>query len=302
MRRVRIALLCLVALMVLTAGCLPKWVQRARGPQTGASSSDARNTEPPAAESTPAKPPAETPARTTRPSGAKGGKLSDRLKGGSSVGSDGPVDLPNLDPMEFAAEGYEPTATGEADIDDDGVSEGLVVYQGFEVDSVGEPVRPAYISILRSEGSGWQEWTKIVGENDERFADSDSLVRAGDINGDGTPELILRFFGFGVSSRPENVYVYQLLDDGSVTPVIVGGCVEMTSKDGFVVAEVDSTTPGPELIFALVQPSDGPESDPHRFAVEAWGWNGSEYEYVSGETTSTTYASGSDAIQAVYGV
>jgi hypothetical protein len=297
-----VALLPIVCVALLASGCLPKWVPRATTGQGAQTATEQGGTQtPPAPEST-AKPPAPdapTPTPSTdTPPGTKGGKLSDQLLGGSSGG---PTELPGLDPTDFAAEGYEAQAVGEADIDGDGTSEGLLAFQGFEVDDVGEPIRPAYISIVRSDGSSWQEWAKIVGENDERFADNDSLVRAGDINGDGTPELVLRFYGFGVSSRPENVYVYHLADDGTITSVVTGGCAQLTSKDGFVVAEVDGNTPGPELLFAFSQPDQGPEAGPHAFALEVWGWTGAEYEYVSGKTTSEKYASGADAISAAYG-
>jgi hypothetical protein len=304
-RALRAALLPIMGVALLVSGCLPRWVPKATTAQGTQAATGQQGTgqTPPAPESS-VKPP--TPDGPTPPSGTssgtKGGKLSDQLLGGSSGGADGgAAGLPNLNTADFALDGYEAQAVGEADTDGDGTNEGLIAFQYGTVDEVGEPLKVAYVSVVRWDGSAWQEWAMVHGENDERFADNDSLVRAGDINGDGTPELIVRFYGFGVSGRPENVYVYHLADDGTLTSIVQGGCAQLTSKDGFAVADVDKNTPGPELLFAFAQPDQGPEAGPHAFALEVHGWTGSQYEYVSGKTTSEKYASGADAIAAAYG-
>jgi hypothetical protein len=285
-----LALTLLVGLCLILAGC--------RAPIGGASMAPSRTT----ASTADRAPSAPQDEGATDPD-TSGAKLINRVRHRSEDGGQPAHDseAANFEPSLVVLDGYHVAGLSMADLNGDGTDEVLVACQYSATDSVGEPKGAAYIAIARWTGSEWEEWMCIGGESNETIVDDSSFVRAGDLNGDGKPELILRLYGFGVSGRPENVYVLRLLEDQS-EPCIVGGMVELTSQDGFVVAEVDSNCPGPELLFANVQPSDGPEAGPHRFAVEAWGWSGDTYDYVSGQTPSKSFASGEDAIKAVYGV
>ncbi len=109
------------------------------------------------------------------------------------------------------------------------------------------------------------------------------------------------FYGFGVSGRPENIYVWRLFtEENELRPAIKGGCAETTNRDGLKFADCDEFCPGPEMVFATMQLGDEAMADAHAYSIEVWGWSEDEeiYDYQSGGTSDTKYDSATDALDA----
>lgn len=212
----------------------------------------------------------------------------------SAKGSRG--DVP-FDASVFAVEGYAAVVSAQADLDLDGADEHIVGYQCTVTDDLGEPAGPAYFTIARLEEGVWQEWIGVPAPSEETYVDSGSVIATGDINDDGTAELVLRFYSFGVSGRPANIYFWRVMNS-DLQPAIVGGVAEMSSHDGFAMHDVDPNCPGPEFLFAWVDIGDEPQAEPHRYSIEVWGWGGKTYDQVGGALPGAVYESPDAAIAA----
>ncbi len=188
-----------------------------------------------------------------------------------SAPTEPPDHLSPFDPQQFVLAGYEFRVTAAADLDGDGVEEHIVVSQSAITDELGEPQDPAYFTLAWFDGEKWAEWLSIPAPGDERYVDDESMVAAEDLNDDGVVELALEFYGFGVSSRPETLYVWQVLDEG-LEPAIEGEAVETSSDDGLMIEDLDLNYPGRELIFAIMQGGDEAHAAPHRYEIVVYGW------------------------------
>ena len=209
-------------------------------------------------------------------------------------------ELPACDPQPFALEGYEVKVAENADLDGDGQDECIVGCQGATVDEVGEPTDPAYFTLAHYADGEWQEWFSIPAPGDERFVDEESVVAAEDLNDDGIVELALQFYGFGVSSRPQTLYVWQITDDGSES-AIQGDAVAATSDDGLLVQDIDDRWPGQELVFAIAQMGDEAHAAPHRYKIVVYGWKDALYRKVATATPARKFAGHGAALEAYVG-
>ncbi|HCU37222.1 MAG TPA: hypothetical protein DGT21_17820 [Armatimonadetes bacterium] len=199
--------------------------------------------------------------------------------------------IPPCMPGDFAIDRFAPKVAGHVDLTMDGVDECIVGYQFTEVDDLGEPTEAAYFALLRYDGNTghWQEWFSIPAPGDERFVDEESILAAGDINDDGIAELMLRYYGFGVSARPETLYIWQIIDD-ELTDAVAGGCVEMSSDDVVTMGEFGEAFPGPELLLARADMGDEAHADAHHYILKAYGWIGDGYAEVGDARTDTPVA------------
>jgi len=243
-------------------------------------------------------PPGTTPAGTppagpAASSGAKTGAPSapEHAKAPGRAGA-GPCD-----PSQFAPDGYEVMTSHNADLDGDGRDECLIGCQYTQTDELGDPKEPAYFTVAQEGDEGWAEWLSIPAPRGETFVDDQSIVAAEDLNGDGAADLLLRFYTFGVSGRGEPLYVWRVTK-GGLELEIKGGCAELSSQDGFRLADVDESCPGPELVLAFCRIEDEPNAAPHRYEIEAWGWQDGKYDYVSGGSSTTLYDDPDSALEA----
>ena len=207
--------------------------------------------------------------------------LADDPNAGIEVRSATGEMIPPCMPWDFAIESYAPMVAGHADLSMNGIDECIIGYQFIEEDSVGEPTEAAYFALIRYDQSLdlWQEWFSIPAPGDERYVDGTSIIEAGDINGDGTAELVLLYHGFGVSSRPETLYVWQIID-GELHDAIARGYIDLTSDDAVAVEDFRSAYPGPEIVLAVADMGDEAHAESHYYNLQAYGWTGSRYDRV----------------------
>lgn len=186
------------------------------------------------------------------------------------------------------------------DLDGDGIDECVIGFQARTKDDVGEPVAPAYVELVKWDGSEWTSWFSVPAPGGETFVDEDSLAIAEDINEDGVVELGIQFYHFGVSSRRENLYLWQV-KDGGVEPAVEGDVIESTSDDEMLIEDVSASFPGSELVLARALMGDEAHAEPHRYEVSTYAWSSGMYRVVDTVTTEETFADPADAIGSVTG-
>lgn len=218
-------------------------------------------------------------------------QLSDDPTAAIEVEGGAGADIPSCLPGDFAIDRFGPKVAGHVDLTMDGIDECIIGYQFTEVDDLGEPTEAPYFALIRYDTTTgyWQEWFSIPAPGDERFVDEKSILAAGDINDDGIAELMLRYYGFGVSARPETLYIWQIVD-GELAEAVDGGCVEMSSDDVVTMGEFGEAFPGPELLFALADTGDEAHADAHHYVLRAYGWIGDAYAEVGDARTDTPVA------------
>ena len=206
------------------------------------------------------------------------------------------TDLPACDPEPFSG-GAECMVSGFADLDGDGTDECIMGFQERATDELGEPQGPAFFELAKWNGDQWGEWFGIPAPGGETFVDEASIAFAGDINDDGIAELGLQYYGFGVSSRPETLYVWQV-QSGGVETAIEGGSVDTSSDDGCLVDDIDGNFPGQEIVFAIAQMGDEAHAAAHRYEVVLYGWSDGLYRLVGDSLLDEVFADPLDAIEA----
>jgi len=188
--------------------------------------------------------------------------------------------LPKCDTAELAAGGYETTVVHQADLDGDGVKECIIGYQFSRTDEMDEPVEIAYFVIAKWDGAAWGEWFSIPGPDGEKLCDESGLLAAEDLNGDGVVELVLRFAAYGVSSRPENIYVWQVKDEG-LQPAADREPIESSSDAAVAIKDYDLNCPGKEIYLAVPVWAEGEAHfGPHRHDILTYGWSKGKYRQV----------------------
>jgi len=205
-------------------------------------------------------------------------------------------ELPPCTAEDFGAEGTTPVFTKYADLDGDGVLDAIMGYQASETDELGEPVFPAFVELARWSGQEWEEWFGIPAPGGETMLDADSLVVAGDMNDDGIPELGIQFYGFGVSSRPETLYLWQVVDEG-LEPGIEGEALDTTSDAGMLIQDVVDYYPGVELVLAEPIMGDEAHAAPHKYSIRLFGSEDGIYRKMQEFRADGLFDSPFDAIQ-----
>jgi len=190
----------------------------------------------------------------------------------------------------------EATVTGYSDLDGDGIIECIMGFQGTETDELGEPIDTAYFQLARWTGAEWEEWFGIPAPGGEKYVDMESIVIAHDINDDGVVELGLQFYGFGVSSRPETFYLWQVGPDG-LEEAIEGSCVGTSSDDGLVVQDLVPSYTGEELIFAIAEMGDEAHADAHGYSIHVYAWHRGLYREVDQLIADGVFATPFEAIE-----
>ena len=202
-----------------------------------------------------------------------------------------------FDPAELATDGYKCTFSQSADLDRDGVKEYILGYQFEAAADLGEPKEVAYVTLAKKRGSQWSEWFSIPGPAGEKYCDKNSLVAAADLNKDGVVELVLRFYDFGVSSRPENLYVWQVKKEG-LESVADQEPIELSSDDALGAEDTDLAYPGKELLVVVAQMGGEVHSAPHKYKVFTYGWTKGKYWKVASFTFNIKFTSAEKALYA----
>lgn len=213
------------------------------------------------------------------------------------------ADLPACDFYQFSCGGqYDAVVSRLADLDGDGVPEWIIGYQCNSFDDLDFPADPAYFTFakLDSQGRAWTEWFNIPAGDGEGALDEDSIPLAENLSGDGYVEVVLVMYGFGVSSRPENVYVYSIRNGGSEEAS--RPCPIPTSSDDTIVfADVAPDYPGKELLWAQALPGEEAHAEPHRYRIITLAWLNGLYREVDSWTTKTTHPDGAAALEDAFG-
>jgi len=205
------------------------------------------------------------------------------------------ANIPACSSEQFAISNYQVAGSDYVDLDMDGLEEFIIGYQYALTDDLGEPKEAAYFTVARWDGEQWQEWFSIPAPGDERYVDDGSIFSAGDINDDGVAELFLRFYGFGVSSRPETVYAWQVTNEG-LEAAIPGESIEMSSDDHISLDYVSASHPGLEIIIAFAESGSEAHADAHPYRIEVYGWNGNTYEKISTQPAGRKYPGPEEAL------
>ena len=213
------------------------------------------------------------------------------------------ADLPPCDFYPFSCGGqYDAVVSRLVDLDGDGVPEWIIGYQCNSFDDLDFPADPAYFTFakLDAQRQTWEEWFNIPAGDGEGALDEDSIPLAEDLSGDGHVEVVLVMYGFGVSSRPENVYVYSIRNGGSEEAS--RPCPIPTSSDDTIVfADVDPDYPGKELLWAQALHGDEAHAEPHRYRIITLAWLNGLYREVDSWTTKATHAGGGAALEDAFG-
>lgn len=210
-----------------------------------------------------------------------------------------PAARAEVDLSQFGSDGqYEAVASQEADVDGDGTPEWVALYQCTSRDDMEMPTEPPYLQVIRwdPEQETWTAWYDIPGERQATAVDEASLLAVDDLDGEAGPEVVLRAYGFGVSSRAEYVYVYHLRE-GSAEPAIMPLPLETSSDDAVVLNEVRPDLAGVELLVARALSGDEAHAAPHRYLLETYGWQSGSLESVGSRKTAKTYESGAAALR-----
>ncbi|MCX7598858.1 MAG: hypothetical protein N2512_08340 [Armatimonadetes bacterium] len=207
--------------------------------------------------------------------------------------------LPDCDFSKFAAgQEYTAVVSQAADLFGGKQTVWIIGYKSTELDEMGYPKDVAYFTLARLNASrtGWEEWFSLPAPDGEGEIDERSIMAVGDINEDGHMELVLRFYGFGVSARPENTYVFRITEEGS-EPVSVPFPLEATSDDTITMEDFYGEYPGMELVLARAIMGDEPHGAPHRYRIGVWAWKDGMYREVKTWVTKRTFPDGILAIE-----
>jgi hypothetical protein len=211
-------------------------------------------------------------AGSRRAAVAKRGKHPLALKRAGAKGQS-PLRVPACDFGRFAAGSeYSAVVTREVDLLGDGTPEWLVGYQAPVLDGVPYAGEYAYFTVVRYRPSArkWETWFTMPALEGEGLIDRGSVVRVGDLNGDGIAEIVLRLYGFGISQRPENVYAYSVTDRGA-RPASRPFPIPVARGDALVFQDCSPRQPGLEMVLAKgVETRGAPRTRPYRLSV--WGW------------------------------
>lgn len=214
------------------------------------------------------------------------------------------ADLPPCDFYLFSCGGqYDAVVSRLVDLDGDGVPEWIIGYQCNSFDDLDFPADPAYFAFakLDAQGRAWKAWFDIPAGDGEGALDEDSIPLAEDLSGDGNVEVVLVMYGFGVSSRPENVYVYSIRNDGA-EEASRPSPIPTSSDDTIVFADVAPDYPGKELLWAQALPGEEAHAAPHRYRIITLGWLNGLYRQVDSWATDATYAGGAAALEEAFGI
>ncbi len=245
---------------------------------------------PPAEASVPTAPPA--PAPTAAPPAAE----QPAEKGGH-------VTTPTINIDMFGAGGQYKCVRAESfDLLGDGGREWIIGYQDRQTDDLGYPKKKAYFVVARyDESKGeWAKWFTISPPGDEHGLDDRSIRAIGQMQGNQV-FVELMFYGFGVSSRPEPVCLYEITEQGA-QPVTKPFPIPKTSDDVVLSYDVSPDSPGDEEIFAQAVMGGEAHAAPHRFKLTTYGWKGGIYAPVKTQTTSKAYENGIAAIENAFSV
>jgi hypothetical protein len=207
--------------------------------------------------------------------------------------------LPPCDFSQFAAgPEYAAVVSQAADLLGEGQTVWIIGYKSTHLDELGYPRDVAYFTLARLNASrtGWEEWFSIPAPDGEGAIDEQSIMAVGDINDDGSSELVLRFYGFGVSSRPENTYVFRITEEGS-EPASQPFPIEATSDDALTLDDFYREYPGSEFVLARAVMGDEPHAAPHRYRIAVWAWVNGLYRKVKTWDTKRAYRDGILAIE-----
>lgn len=235
------------------------------------------------------------PADETAAAGSPG---SSESRAGSLEG------LPECDFSQFAAAPeYTAVVSQAADLLGEGQPVWIIGYKSTRLDELGYPQDVAYFTLARLNASrkGWEEWFSIPAPDGEGEIDEQSIMAVGDINEDGKVELVLRFYGFGVSARPENTYVFRITEEGS-EPASEPFPIEATSDDTITLDQFYGEYPGLEFVLARAVMGDEPHAGPHRYRIAVWAWVHGMYRKVKAWDTNRTYADGILAIEDAFNI
>lgn len=207
-----------------------------------------------------------------------------------------------IDFDKFAAGGqYKAVCSEQADLLGDGNFEWIIGYQSAQTDDMGYPKDTAYFTLARYDAAkgDWVEWFSIPSPGNENALDDHSIRWIGDLRGDGKVEIGLVFYGYGVSSRPEPEYIYQITKDGAAVPFTDPFPIDKTSDDALTIDELLPEYPGQELALATAVMGGEAHSAPHRFKVTLFAWTNGLYRPVKSTTTSKSYPNAIAATEAV---
>lgn len=212
--------------------------------------------------------------------------------------------LPDCDFSKFAAgPEYTPVVSQAADLFDGKETVWIIGYKTTQLDELGYPKDVAYFTLARLNASrtGWEEWFSLPAPDGEGEIDERSIMAVGDLNEDGHMELVLRFYGFGVSARPENTYIFRITEEGS-QPLSQPFPIEATSDDALTMDDFYREYPGVEFVLARAIMGDEPHAAPHRYRIIVWAWNNGMYRKVKAWDTKRTFPDGILAIEDAFNI
>lgn len=210
-----------------------------------------------------------------------------------------PTDLAEVDLSQFASDGqYDPVTSRQADVDGDGMPEWVALYQCASRDDMGMPTEPPYVQVIGwdERQRAWEALYDIPGERQATAVDEASLLAVGNLDGQPGLEVVLRAYGFGVSSRGEYVYIHHLRGE-SADPAMVPMPLETSSDDTVVLDDARPDLEGEELLVARALLGDEAHAAPHRYLLETYGWQGGFLELMGSRKTAKAYENGALALQ-----
>jgi hypothetical protein len=214
----------------------------------------------------------------------------------------GQQDSAKPDFTHFARSGYEAVCSDKGDLLGDGNVEWIVGYQTTRKDDMNYPADPAYFAVVRYDKAQgqWVDWFSLEAPGGEHGLDDKSIRGIGQKQGNQV-FVELMFYGFGVSSRPEPVCLYEITADGA-KPATEPFPIAKTSDDVVLSYDVSPNYPGDEEIFAQAVMGSEAHSAAHRYKLTTYGWKGGVYVPVKSQTTDKAYDNGIAAIENAFSI